>query len=278
MATEWKYVELDSVCELIVDCVNRTAPVVDYVTPYRMIRTTDVKDGRIDLTNSRHVSKQVFDRWARRGAPRKGDVVLTREAPLGEVGIISEENVFLGQRLMMFRPNSLELDSRFLLYSFLGSELHNQVMNLGRGSTVEHMRVPDAKKLRVKIPPIEEQHAIADVLGSLDDKIELNRRMNAALEETARALFKSWFVDFDPVRAKMEGREPVGMDAETAALFPDRLVESELGPIPEGWNVCRLGEIIELAYGKPLKAETRQEGAIPAVSYTHLTLPTIYSV
>lgn len=95
-------------------------------------------------------------------------------------------------------------------------------------------------------PPIEVQDRIADILGTLDDKIDLNRRMNRTLEAMARALFKSWFVDFDPVRAKQRGEAPVGVDAGTAALFPERLVDSELGEIPEGWGVKPLKEIIKL--------------------------------
>jgi type I restriction enzyme S subunit len=112
------------------------------------------------------------------------------------------------------------------------------------------------------IPPLAEQKAIAAVLGALDDKIELNRRMNATLEAMARALFQSWFVDFDPVRAKLDNRPPAGLDPATAALFPDSFQGSPLGPIPHGWEVNTIGETIELAYGKPLKAENRQNGSV----------------
>ena len=115
---------------------------------------------------------------------------------------------------------------------------------------------------------LAEQRAIAHVLGTLDDKIELNRRMNETLEEIARALFKSWFVDFEPVRAKMEGRwrrgeSLPGLPAEHYDLFPDRLVPSELGDIPEGWEVKLLGELVELAYGKALRSADRKSGPIP---------------
>jgi len=92
-------------------------------------------------------------------------------------------------------------------------------------------------RIPIPIPPLSEQVAIAGVLGALDDKIELNRRMNETLEQMARALFKSWFVDFDPVRAKAEGRRPAGLDAETTALFPDSFVDSPLGEVPAGWEV-----------------------------------------
>lgn len=112
------------------------------------------------------------------------------------------------------------------------------------------------------VPPLPIQRAIAEVLGALDDKIELNRRMNATLEELARTIFRSWFVDFDPVRGKAEGREPFGMDAATAALFPDHFVPSALGDIPAGWSVSTLGSELELAYGKPLKEGDRTGGPI----------------
>jgi type I restriction enzyme S subunit len=116
------------------------------------------------------------------------------------------------------------------------------------------------------LPPVSKQRAIAHILGTLDDKIELNRRMNETLEAMARALFKSWFVDFDPVRAKAEGRQPSGMDAETAKLFPSEFEQSELGEIPKGWRVAPLGDVLELKRGYDLPASLRQAGNVPIVS------------
>lgn len=120
-------------------------------------------------------------------------------------------------------------------------------------SSVPGVNRNDAHKAFVKIPPIDHQKAIAAVLGALDDKIELNRRMNTTLEAMARALFKSWFVDFDPVRAKMEGKQPFGMDAATAALFPSRLVPSSLGDIPEGWDIVPVIDSAEFINGAAYK-------------------------
>lgn len=117
--------------------------------------------------------------------------------------------------------------------------------------------------LEIKLPSLPEQRAIARILGSLDDKIEANRRMNQTLEEMARAIFKSWFVDYDPVRAKAEGRGPAGMDAETAALFPDGFEESEGRVVPKGWKVKNVGDVLVLAYGKALKEGNRNFGGIP---------------
>ena len=148
--------------------------------------------------------------------------------------------------------------TRFKYYalSVLGLE------HMNSDSAVPGLNRSDAHARTLLLPEKSEQRAIAHILGTLDDKIELNRRMNETLEEMARALFKSWFVDFDPVRAKMEGRD-TGLPPDVADLFPDRLVGSELGEIPAGWEVKELGECIELAYGKALKADDRKGGSIP---------------
>ena len=117
------------------------------------------------------------------------------------------------------------------------------------GSTQKTISLKSISALQIPIPPPQELEAIAAMLGALDDKIELNRRMNATLEAMARALFQSWFVDFDPVRAKLDDRKPVGMDEATAALFPEHLEDSPLGHIPKGWEVCSLADKIELLGG-----------------------------
>ena len=137
-----------------------------------------------------------------------------------------------------------------------------------RGSAQPFISQGDARNLMISYPPLEQQRSISHILGTLDDKIELNRHMNETLESMAQALFKSWFVDFDPVRAKMDGRwrpgeSLPGLPAHLYDLFPDRLIPSELGDIPEGWKVQKLGKVIELAYGKSLKADKRNSGLIP---------------
>ena len=133
--------------------------------------------------------------------------------------------------------------------NFVAIARNKQTTGLG------HVTKQDLEEIEVALPPLPEQQAIAHILGTLDDKIELNRRMNETLEAMARALFKSWFVDFDPVRAKMEGRwgrgeSLPGLPAEHYDLFPDRLVDSELGETPEGWKVKALGEFGDIVTGK----------------------------
>jgi type I restriction enzyme S subunit len=160
------------------------------------------------------------------------------------------EGVFLGQRLMQYRANPKLLDSRFLLYTFLSPALQHQFgSHEGSGSVVSHIRVGDCFKFKLSLPPIGTQREIASTLGALDDRITLLRETNATLEAIAQALFKSWFVDFDPVHAKMAGRAPEGMDEATAALFPDALEETELGAMPKGWLVMPIGDAVDTVGG-----------------------------
>ena len=123
------------------------------------------------------------------------------------------------------------------------------------------IRTNDLEQVDVLLPPVEEQRFIAHVLGTLDDKIELNRRMNRTLEKMAAALFKSWFIDFAPVRAKAEGRD-TGLPHDIADLFPDEFEDSELGEIPRGWSTSQLGGILDLAYGKSLREQERKSGPV----------------
>ena len=156
----------------------------------------------------------------------------------------------VNQHVAIIRPDPNKLSPRFLRYFLVSPEIQATLLSwAGSGGTRNALTKGMIESFDVQAPmDVAEQRAIAHILGTLDDKIELNRRMNETLEEMARALFKSWFVDFDPVRAKMEGRDP-GLPKHLADLFPDRLVDSELGPIPEGWEIGVLDDAIELLSG-----------------------------
>lgn len=273
MSSEWPRIAVEQVCDLIVDCVNKTAPVVPYATPYRMIRTTNIRDGRISLESCRFVDEETYKKWTRRAKLEYGDVVLTREAPIGEVGFVdSPEGLFLGQRVMQYRANKQVLHPRFLHYVFQSPDLQHQFgSHEGSGSVVSHIRVGDCFKFKIPMPPLEVQQGIAELLGALDDRITLLRETNATLEASAQALFKSWFVDFDPVRAKAEGRQPEGMDATTAALFPDSFEESELGIVPKGWAVRSLDSIADYLNGLALQKFPPSEDAwLPVIKIAQL--------
>jgi len=246
-STAWERVPIVDLCAEHVDCVNRTAPVVDEPTPFKMIRTTNVRNGFIDTENVRYVTEETYKRWTRRLVPKRGDVILTREAPLGDVGKIrTDDRIFLGQRLYHFRPAPKKLDADFLLYALMATDLQGQIKALGSGSTVEHMRLGDIPSLEIEIPSLPVQRKIAGILSAYDELIENNQRRIKILEEMARSLYREWFVHF-----RFPGHDKV------------KMVPSSLGPIPQGWEVKKLGEVLELNYGKALKSDTRREGQIP---------------
>jgi len=156
------------------------------------------------------------------------------------------QETIIDNNMMGATPDTTRVDSRFFFYSLSQFDF----AEVAGGTALPYLTVSALSSLTLKLPPLPEQRAIAHVVGALDDKIELNRRTNETLEAIAQAIFKSWFVDFDPARAKMEGRRPFGMDAATAALFPDSFVDSPLGGIPKGWRVGTLGELADVTSGK----------------------------
>ena len=181
-----------------------------------------------------------------------GDVVITKDSEkhddIGVPALVREDipRLVCGYHLAILRPTSI--DGAYLFYALSTNEVQQQFHAYANGVTRFGLRKADIGLVETPLPPPPEQRAIAHILGTLDDKIELNRRMNKTLEAMARALFKSWFVDFDPVRAKMAGRD-TGLPQHLGDLFPDRLVNSELGEIPEGWEAQSLGDVAEVVGG-----------------------------
>ncbi len=155
-------------------------------------------------------------------------------------------------------------EPRFVYYFF--KQMASRLAAMDVGSANPTLNRNHVHPTPISWPPLSEQRAIASVLGTLDDKIELNRRMNETLEEMARALFKSWFVDFDPVRAKMEGRQPAGMDDGTANLFPDAFEDSPLGEIPKGWRMGVVEDLVILQRGFDLPKKQRALGPYPVLA------------
>ncbi|WP_318557053.1 restriction endonuclease subunit S [Geobacter anodireducens] len=184
----WDIVRIKDVCSEIVDCVNRTAQTVDYPTPYKMVRTTNVRNYSIDLTDVRFVDEQVYNEWTRRLLPKRGDIVFTREAPAGEAGIIeSDDNVFLGQRTMHFRPDSTKTTSEFLLFELMGSGISRQIEVMSAGSTVKHLSVPECKEFQVRVPPIEMQKKFSALVNYAKDA----RAKQTTVLQTSELLFSS---------------------------------------------------------------------------------------
>ena len=180
----------------------------------------------------------------RRYLVRKGDIVYSRRGDVERRALIGrpEDGWLCGTGCLRVRLGENGADPGYASYYLGHPAVREWIVRHAHGATMPNLNTAILSACPFVVPPIPEQRAIAHILSTLDDKIELNRRMNATLEAMARALFKSWFVDFDPVRAKMEGRDP-GLPKDIADLFPDRLVDSELGEIPEEWTVGTLSDI-----------------------------------
>ena len=227
------------------------------------------------------------DRLLRKGKLARYDVVLTTRGTVGNSAYFDDsvpyDHIRINSGMVILRAKQSALHPRYL-YLFVRSKLfHDQVSALRTGSAQPQLPIRDIQRIEIPIPSLPEQRTIAHILGTLDDKIELNRRTNRTLEAIARAIFKSWFVDFDPVidNALAAGKPIPEEFAERAArrtqlthgksslpenirrLFPDEFQDSELGPIPKGWKLAKLGEIISLKYGKALKASIRKPGNVP---------------
>jgi type I restriction enzyme S subunit len=185
-----------------------------------------------------------------------GDVVFTSKGTVGRFAFVkpNTDRFVYSPQLCFWRSLDQDLiDSRFLYYWMLGPEFYIQFKGVaGQTDMAEYVSLTDQRRMQITMPKTDEQRSIARVLGTLDDKIELNRKMNETLEAMARALFKSWFVDFDPARAKAEGRD-TGLPAPIAALFPDSFEDSEFGEIPKGWLHVPLPKIIDVNPSRPLR-------------------------
>ena len=265
-STNWMMATLSDVADVTISNVDKKTKPGEI--PIRLCNYTDVYYNQHIRSNIDFMSATATDREIARCSLFKGDVVITKDSEkdddIGIPAYISEniDGLVCGYHLVILRPKPEKINGAYLFYSLNSRETEHQFHARANGVTRFGLRKADIGTVTVPLPPLAEQRRIAHILGTLDDKIELNRRMNETLEEMARAIFKDWFVDFGPVRAKMEGREAY-LPEEIWRLFPDRLVESELGEVPEGWGVRALGDVMELRYGKSLTAKNRRVGDVP---------------
>ena len=192
---------------------------------------------------------------------RPGDIVFTQRGTLGQVSVVPAgkfDRYLVSQSQMKLTVNCELADPMFIYYVFSTAEQQDYIRQNAIQTGVPHTNLGILRGTPVPLPSLPEQRAIAHILGTLDDKIELNRRMNETLEAIAWVLFKSWFVDFDPVRAKAEGRDP-GLPQPLADLFPDSFEESELGEIPRGWKVGSVDDEFTSTMGQSPPGETYNE-------------------
>jgi Restriction endonuclease S subunits len=217
-----KTVALDDACEFIVDCLHHTAPIQEDGFP--SIRTPNIGKGRLLLDGVNRVSEETYRTWTQRAVPEAGDLILAREAPAGNVAIIKEgEKVCLGQRTVHLRPNVKIVDPDFLCYFLLAPPQQGKLLAAETGATAKHVNMLDIRRLELSnLPDLLSQRAAGAMLGAYDDLIENNRRRMALLEESARLLYREWFV-----RLRFPGYEHTPI----------------VDGVPQGWERKTLGDL-----------------------------------
>lgn len=258
MSESWRKTTLANVVDIISGGTPKTTvreywngdipwlSVSDFNTGYRWTNTAEKSITSLGLSKN---ATTVLNR---------GDIVISARGTVGVVAQLGKPMAF-NQSCYGIRGKRGIADTNFIYY--LLRYTAPSLKQVTHGAVFDTITRDTFEIIEIYLPSLPEQRAIARLLGTLDDKIELNRRMNETLEAMARALFKSWFIDFDPVHAKAEGRN-LGLPADIAALFPDSFEDSDLGDIPKGWRVRKLGELLELAYGKALKESDRRSGPV----------------
>jgi len=258
----WRYESLGDLVEERGVSYGIVQPGSETTDGVPIVRVNNIRNGRIDTSDMLKVGADIEAKF-QRSRLRGGEVLLTLVGTLGEVAIVPDNlrgwNV---ARAVGVIPVRKDPGSLWVSICLRSAFIQHCIRTWATTTVQATFNLRDLSKLPIPIPPTETREAIAAVLGALDDKIELNRRMNATLEAMARALFQSWFVDFDPVRAKLDGRAPAALDLPAAALFPSSFQDSSIGHIPAGWEVSELGQtadVIDCLHAKkPERCENGQ--------------------
>jgi type I restriction enzyme S subunit len=238
--------QLVDICEFIVDCEHKTAPTQQ--TGYPSIRTPNIGRGYLILDGVNRVSEDTYKDWTQRAIPQPGDLIMAREAPVGNVAMIPAGlRPCLGQRTLLIRPDRSKAEPAFLSYFLNGPLVQSLIHAKTNGATVPHLNMKDVRTMNLPaLPPLAEQRRIAEILSAYDELIENNQRRIRILESMARAFYREWFVHF-----RFPGHES------------HPRVGSSVGEIPEGWEVGRLDDALVLQRGFDLPKAERADGTIP---------------
>ncbi len=247
----WAKQNLVACLEKIIDYRGRTPK--KSVNGIVTLSAKSVKMGRIDYSKAYYISKETYKSFMVRGFPKKGDILMTTEAPLGCIAKLDRDNISVAQRLLTLRGKAGVLDNDYLMYFLTSRRGQHELHSRASGSTVQGIKRSEFEHVKVLLPSsYEEQKTIAKILSSFDDKIELLRKQNETLESLAFTIFKEWFVNFNYPEATGE------------------MVDSELGEIPKGWQVSSLSDIFKLTGGGTPKTSVKKywEGNLPWYSVT----------
>ena len=236
--------KLNDICELIVDCPHSTEP--DEGQGYPIIRTPNIGAGYLNLDGVQRVGEEAYNRRNVRAIPQAGDLILAREAPAGNVGIIPDGiKVCLGQRTVLIRPDRRQVYPYYLNYYLNAPKQRHRLLSNSNGATVSHVNMPIIRNLPVDLPDLDTQRCIADVLAAYDKLIENNRKQIKLLEEAAQRLYKEWFVDL-----RFPGHETIPI----------------VNGLPEGWRYGELGDVVEFKRGEMITQKETIEGKVPVVA------------
>ena len=276
MNNEWRTAKLSAVAETIISNVDKKTKPNEH--PVLLCNYTDVYRNSFILADMDFMSATATKREIAKCSLNEGDVIITKDSEkYDDIGVpaLVRENVpdlVCGYHLVILRPAVSEIDGAYLFYALSAKEAQQQFHSYANGMTRFGLRKGDIGLVEIPLPPLPTQRAISRVLGAFDDKIALNAKMNSTLEAMARALFRAWFVDFEPVRAKQAGRwrrgETLpGMPAALYDLFPAELTPTELGDVPAGWGIGAFGDIVSQSLDKEKPFES------PDAMFSHFSIP-----
>ena len=257
MSSEWKSTTLGQICAAQGGAIQtgpfgsqlHTSDYKEFGVP--VVMPTNIGDGGIVLAGIARIDQSDVERLSQHKL-KLGDIVFSRRGDVTKNALVREHEIgwFCGTGCLKVRLGEESIaNAKFISHCLRLPDIKDWLIRHAVGATMPNLNTGILSAVPIDLPPLQTQLEIAAMLGALDDRITLLREINATLEAIAQALFKSWFVDFDPVRAKMEGRAPEGMDEATAALFPDALEESELGWVPQGWRVAALSHLSKISSG-----------------------------
>ncbi len=267
---DWAYAPLDSCSQPNSVTYGVVQPGSALEAGKPLIRVNNFRDTRIDLSDVMYIAPEIEAKYSRTRL-KGGEVLVTVVGTVGQVAVVPSRFAGFNVARAVAVIHPLPHIAPEWIALCIRSPLSQHLLGSRANTTVQTtINLKDLRALPIPMPPDGERRTIAEFVGAIDDRITLLRETNATLEGIAQALFKSWFVDFDPVRAKMQGRAPEGMDDATAALFPDSLEESELGLVPKGWRVGSVGDIASVKGGFAYKSSEFCDVGFPVVKIKNI--------
>lgn len=271
MGSKFEIMSLQKAGVRLIDCVHKTPAEIGEGN-YKYIAIPQMNNCRIEDRDARRISASDFKEWTKKALPQKNDIILSRRCNPGETAFVPEGVSWaLGQNLVLLRSDGTNVYPPYLRWMVRSEEWWEQVQKfLNVGAIFDSLKCADIPNFQLPIPSLVTQKQITFALDSLENKIELNNQTNETLESLAKALFKEWFIDFGPVKAKAEGKKPFGMNDETASLFPNSFEDSEIGQIPRGWKISSIYDLASWQNGMAFKPHHFSDKGLPIIKIAEL--------